>query len=175
MNQASFEFDAPRALQPPATGDAPEARAPSLQDMALRLEQDPDYRVLRRLVPITDHGPAPASGELRWVLVLDTETTGLSHLTDKIIELAMLLGVAAHAARRIRNWPGSWVWRARLAGNPTPSTVSVHLAGSKKGRQPVQRMDTARERSNPFTCMILVRLAGIEPTTLGFGGQYSIH
>ena len=25
------------------------------------------------------------------------------------------------------------------------------------------------------TYMTLVRLAGIEPTTLGFGGQYSIH
>ncbi len=24
-------------------------------------------------------------------------------------------------------------------------------------------------------CLVLVRLAGIEPTTLGFGGQYSIH
>ncbi len=29
---------------------------------------------------------------------------------------------------------------------------------------------------NPLNLMaILVRLAGIEPTTLGFGGQYSIH
>lgn len=91
MNQASFEFDTPLPLQPAATGNAPEARAPSLHEMALRLEQDPDYRVLRRLVPITDHDPAPASGQMRWVLVLDTETTGLSHLTDKIIELAMLL------------------------------------------------------------------------------------
>ena len=28
---------------------------------------------------------------------------------------------------------------------------------------------------NPRKSLILVRLAGIEPTTLGFGGQYSIH
>ena len=28
---------------------------------------------------------------------------------------------------------------------------------------------------NPRKSLILARLAGIEPTTLGFGGQYSIH
>lgn len=64
--------------------------------MARRLEQDPAYRVLRRLVPITDYGPPPdrhgqALPGVQRVLVLDTETTGLSHQADKIIELAMLL------------------------------------------------------------------------------------
>jgi hypothetical protein len=28
---------------------------------------------------------------------------------------------------------------------------------------------------NPRKSLNVVRLAGIEPTTLGFGGQYSIH
>jgi DNA polymerase-3 subunit epsilon len=59
--------------------------------MAHRLEQDPDFRVLRRLVPIRDFGPPPAVADTRRLLVLDTETTGLSHRTDKIIELAMLV------------------------------------------------------------------------------------
>lgn len=63
--------------------------------MAKRLEQEPDFRVLRRLVPIMDFGRAPestqAATDIRRVLVLDTETTGLSHQSDKIIELAMLL------------------------------------------------------------------------------------
>jgi DNA polymerase-3 subunit epsilon len=59
--------------------------------MAQQLEADAGYRVLRRLVPIADFGPAPDSPDVRRVLVLDTETTGLSHQTDKIIELAMLL------------------------------------------------------------------------------------
>lgn len=64
--------------------------------MAKRLEQEPDFRVLRRLVPIMDFGPpapepAQAITDVRRVLVLDTETTGLSHQSDKIIELAMLL------------------------------------------------------------------------------------
>lgn len=123
MNQFSFEFDAshepdppaaPKAATPvkvskapvpeqaaqpaPASMVAPPAEAlPTLEAMAQRLEQDPDYRVLRRLVPILDFGaaaPEPGSGDvppvLKRVLVLDTETTGLSHAADRIIELAML-------------------------------------------------------------------------------------
>lgn len=73
--------------------------ASDLEALARQLEQTPDYKVLRRLVPVTDYGPQPASeaatGDLPpsvcRVLVLDTETTGLSHQADKIIELAMLV------------------------------------------------------------------------------------
>lgn len=96
MNQFSFEFDAPRPAPvpaPPALHPAQPAPAQPLtpQEMAVRLEQDPDFRVLRRLVPTSDFGPPPATPDTRRVLVLDTETTGLSHQADKIIELAMLL------------------------------------------------------------------------------------
>lgn len=65
--------------------------------MARRLEAHPDYRVLRRLVPVTDYGPLPAPvapaspSPVLQVLILDTETTGLSQATDRIIELAMLM------------------------------------------------------------------------------------
>ncbi|MDM7942205.1 MAG: 3'-5' exonuclease [Hydrogenophaga sp.] len=101
MNQSSFLFDAPPSpSSPPATPPdaAPALALPPLEDMARRLEQDPDYRVLRRLVPRADFGPAPPEPLVRRVLVLDTETTGLVHQTDKIIELAMLLvQVDAHS------------------------------------------------------------------------------
>jgi DNA polymerase-3 subunit epsilon len=92
MQQFSFEFDPPRPAQPAATPPAAPVAEPSLEAMAQRLEQHPDFRVLRRLVPILDFGPAalPTTARQR-VLVLDTETTGLSHPTDRIIELAMLL------------------------------------------------------------------------------------
>ena len=64
----------------------------SFEAQAQQLEKNPDFRVLRRLVPISDYGPAPENlVENRRVLVLDTETTGLFHQSDKIIELAMLL------------------------------------------------------------------------------------
>ena len=92
MSQFSFDFDPP---PPPAAPAMPTTAAvePSPEQMAQRLSQHPDYRVLRRLVPVLDHGPAPdhAPAGVRRVLILDTETTGLSHASDKIIELAMLL------------------------------------------------------------------------------------
>ncbi|MDO8903805.1 3'-5' exonuclease [Hydrogenophaga sp.] len=104
MNQSSFEFDAsgpPAPVPAPARARARRVSTPKAltpEDMAQLLERDANYRVLRRLVPVTDYGPAPsvsatpqsAHGSQN-VLVLDTETTGLSHQTDKIIELAMLL------------------------------------------------------------------------------------
>jgi len=104
MTQSSFEFDVPGTVAPapaPASSRAKRAspaKTLSTEDMARLLEQHPNYRVLRRLVPITDYGPMPSDPDLspniravQNVLVLDTETTGLSHQGDKIIELAMLL------------------------------------------------------------------------------------
>ena len=44
---------------------------------------------------------------------------------------------------------------------------------NKAGGAPAQRRYDFEKR--PLATMNLVRLAGIEPTTLGFGGQYSIH
>lgn len=57
--------------------------------MAATLARHPDYRVLRRLMPIRHFDRTPQGPVIR-VLVLDTETTGLDHSRDKIIELAML-------------------------------------------------------------------------------------
>ena len=100
MNQLSFNFDPPEKPEPKpeVTPLAVVSSPPSLEPMAQQLEQHPDYRVLRRLVPNLNHGQragAPGANstgaDAPWVLILDTETTGLSHATDKIIELAMLL------------------------------------------------------------------------------------
>ncbi len=60
-----------------------------LQASAKALEAHPDYRVLRRLQPRLLWPPAQGQDVVR-VMVLDTETTGLDHAKDKIIELALL-------------------------------------------------------------------------------------
>ncbi|HEY9094552.1 MAG TPA: 3'-5' exonuclease [Hydrogenophaga sp.] len=120
MNQTSFDFSAPPEPPTPAppptaaaAADAPrpdkqppqDASPAALEALARQLEQHPDYRVLRRLVPVHDFGPRPAtldeadkadkageaSATAHRVIVLDTETTGLFHQADKIIELAMLM------------------------------------------------------------------------------------
>jgi DNA polymerase-3 subunit epsilon len=98
MTQASFNFDAPLEdevdVPSAATPTTTPATAVDFEALARALAAHPDFRVLRRLVPIMDFGPRPTgAGDagVQRVLVLDTETTGLQHRSDKIIELAMLL------------------------------------------------------------------------------------
>ena len=79
---------------PPHPGAAALTSSRPKQDeaahMAQALQTHPDYKVLRRLVPCLDYGPANPGAVTRRVLVLDTETTGLDARSEKIIELAML-------------------------------------------------------------------------------------
>jgi DNA polymerase III subunit epsilon len=61
----------------------------TLSEMAAALEQSPDYRVLRRLVPRSEF--ATGNGEAaKTALLLDVETTGLNPAGDQIIELGMV-------------------------------------------------------------------------------------
>jgi DNA polymerase-3 subunit epsilon len=80
---------APAPAAPAVLPVATAAPSPDAEALARQLEQHPDYRVLRRLVPPLQFGPVPESGVVH-LLVLDTETTGLEHSRDKIIELALL-------------------------------------------------------------------------------------
>lgn len=66
------------------------APADDVTHMAQTLEAHPDYKVLRRLVPCLDYGPALPGAITRRMLILDTETTGLDQRSEHIIELAML-------------------------------------------------------------------------------------
>ena len=75
----------PRRSAPPKPPEAPM----TMEAMAAALASHPDYRVLRRLLPVHRFERSPTGPVVR-VLVLDTETTGLDHASDKIIELAML-------------------------------------------------------------------------------------
>ena len=94
--QLSLEFDngePPRAAAPkakprakPKAATKPIPAAPmSVPDMAALVAAHSDYRVLRRLQPV-HHFARVAQGPVTRVVVLDTETTGLNHATDKIIE-----------------------------------------------------------------------------------------
>jgi DNA polymerase-3 subunit epsilon len=66
-----------------------DAAQDDLEPLAQTLEAHPDYRILRRLKPRLSWPSATGEGICR-VVVLDTETTGLDHSRDKIIELALL-------------------------------------------------------------------------------------
>lgn len=60
-----------------------------LAAMAEALSRSPDYRILRRLVVRPTYTPT-AGQEVRTGILLDTETTGLDHAKDEIIELGMV-------------------------------------------------------------------------------------
>ncbi|MFG3593149.1 3'-5' exonuclease [Bradyrhizobium sp. RDI18] len=63
--------------------------AADLAAMAEALGRSADYRVLRRLVPRTEF--AMTNGQTTKIgILLDTETTGLNHSKDEIIELGMV-------------------------------------------------------------------------------------
>ena len=61
----------------------------NVESMAAVLDAHPDYRVLRRLQPRLQWPASTGQGVCR-IVVLDTETTGLDHSKDKIMELALL-------------------------------------------------------------------------------------
>jgi DNA polymerase-3 subunit epsilon len=143
MSQLAFEFE-PSQERKVASVVAERAQALTPEDMARQLDRHPDYRVLRRLVPILDHGSAPAdapSGVQR-VLVLDTETTGLSHASDKIIELAMLL-VQVDAATGRPFGPVETFEGFEDPGMPIPE-VAKQVTGISDDMVRGQRLDDAQ-------------------------------
>ncbi len=68
-----------------------ESDVASAEKLAQALEQHPDYKVLRRLVPQREIWPVLAGQVLQRGIVLDTETTGLNVESDAVIELGMLV------------------------------------------------------------------------------------
>lgn len=142
MSQLGFEFG------PPAAAPVESAATPSLthEDMARLLEQHPDFRVMRRLVPRLDFGPPPAAASdgaappvATRVLILDTETTGLSHASDRIIELAMLL-VSVNAATGLPFGPAETFEGFEDPGIPIPE-IARQVTGITDDMVRDQRID----------------------------------
>lgn len=137
--QAIYAPSTPAALVPAvcATGSA-EADAES---MAAALALHPDYRILRRLKPCVQWPGEGAESVIR-IAVLDTETTGLDHSKDKIIELALLL-VDVDSATGLPVGPVQVYDGLEDPGMPIPKEV-VEITGLTDADVQGQRLDEGR-------------------------------
>jgi DNA polymerase III subunit epsilon len=151
MSQAHFNFDDLKAsaLPPQHPPQKPPKETPQqptdFEALARTLEAHPDFRVLRRLVPCTDFGPrpnGPPNAGVQRVLVLDTETTGLQHRSDKIIELAMLL-VQVDTATGLPWGPVDVFEGFEDPGMPIPA-VAQQVTGITDAMVKGQRLDDAQ-------------------------------
>jgi hypothetical protein len=80
---------------------------------------------------------------------------------------------------------GGYLWKALDPGASFRRAKGVPYSGTQVPEESAlvefSGQNAHGESGDPFFCAPerttanLVRLAGIEPTTLGFGGQYSIH
>ncbi len=126
----------------PLPSHTPAAVPADLERLARRLEAHPDYRVLRRLVPRLHFEAAVPAGEVARLLILDTETTGLNHARDKIMELA-LLRVDVDRATGQPVGPVLVYDGLEDPGQPIPAEVQA-ITGIDDGMVRGQQLDTAR-------------------------------
>ena len=136
------------SLQSLGASEAVAFEAPGLEALAVRLEAHPDYRVLRRLVPRLHYGAADTAAAadspagIARLLILDTETTGLSHARDRIMELA-LLRVDVHRATGQPVGPVQVYDGLEDPGQPIPAEVRA-ITGIDDDMVRGQQLDLAR-------------------------------
>jgi len=108
------------------------------------LEANADYRVLRRLA-VRDQFADPGGREVRRAAIVDTETTGLTLGTDKVIELGLIVFEFAPATgevfRVVETYSG-----LEDPGGPIPAE-STAIHGITDAMVTGKRIDDARARS----------------------------
>ncbi len=116
-------------------------QAPALEACARRLEQHPDYRVLRRLPTCFTTQAKPAGG-VASALLVDTETTGLNPEVDELIELGLVRfefdTATGLALRVVQSYDGL----EQPAGGIPPGATRIH--GITEAMVSGQRIDDAR-------------------------------
>jgi DNA polymerase-3 subunit epsilon len=105
-----------------------------------RLEAHPDFRVVRRL-DVAGGGEALTGPTVRRAAIVDTETTGTDHATDKVIELAVVVFEYCHATGVVGRVLGSYDG-LEDPGVPIPSSsTAIHGITDEMVRG--QRIDEA--------------------------------
>ena len=116
----------------------------ALEAAARTLEASTDFRVVRRLVPETRFGPVPDE-PLEQAVVLDTETTGTRHESDRLVELALLAFEYAPSTSQIVRVTDSYAGLEDPGVPIPPEATAIHgiTDAMVKGRA----LDEARVRS----------------------------
>lgn len=74
-------------------------RSAELEACASKLEASSNFRVLRKVPKLTKE-KTPKTEEIRYAMIIDTETTGLDLLEDEVIEMGFILIAYANAEPR---------------------------------------------------------------------------
>lgn len=99
------------------------------------LGQSADYKVLRRLVPVTRFHEPGADSVLRIGVAIDVETTGLDHEADKIIELAIQRFRFDGAGRIVEvGQPRVWLEDPGVPLDPRITKLTGHTDGALAGQ-----------------------------------------
>jgi DNA polymerase III subunit epsilon len=94
-----------------------------LEILAAQLRASPDYRVLRRLQQPARYCADVAPEHMRRALLVDVETTGLSHTDDVIIELGMILFTFDKSTGNVCEVVRAESW-LQDPGRPIPEEIS---------------------------------------------------
>jgi DNA polymerase-3 subunit epsilon len=96
-----------------------------VEGLAIKVAGHPDYRVLRRLDTSIDYPPLAGADVSRGV-ILDTETTGLEHGTDKVIELGLVVFEYGRESGTIGRVLGSYSGLEDPGMAVPPASTAVH-------------------------------------------------
>jgi DNA polymerase-3 subunit epsilon len=111
-----------------------------MEALAKKVEAHPDYRVLRRL-DTPRESPALSGPTVRHAAIVDTETTGTDHASDKVIELAVVAFEYCAATGAVGRVIGSYDG-LEDPGMPIPaSSTAIH--GITDAMVAGQRIDDA--------------------------------
>lgn len=124
------------------------------ESLAARLQASPDYRVLRRLQQPSRYCPDASPDCMRSALLVDVETTGLSHSSDAIIELGVILFTFDKDTGQICEIKRAESW-LQDPGRPIPEAVTK-LTGIADADVAGKQIDEValREMANGVTLII---------------------
>ena len=123
-----------------------------LNQLAERLNQDPDYRVIKRFVP-PQHYCEDQGGSKKIGIFLDVETTGLDPQIDKIIELALVPFEFTSDGKIFRVLNG--FDQLEDPGKPLPEKITL-ITGITDGMLKGQRIDDEEVKSIISSAAVII-------------------